>query len=240
MDDFDKDLVLQWYEELEDEMLDIMRYLPPAPENLKSFSPRLASLIMDACGLLDSILRQITPDPVTVDGKSITKKELNIIHYGKLYAAKFELPDMKSITLISPPKYHCPFAPWVSLASDGPYEPLPWWATHTDLKHDRIANLKKAGLGMAMEALCALHQIIAVVPDLARSVLRRGWVRGEKEDLEFVIEILEGKSFMDTVLIETKLFVVPRGQRGFPENIEDFRPIFYPGSERLVDFFGRW
>ncbi|MFQ5902987.1 MAG: hypothetical protein ACE5JO_04790 [Candidatus Binatia bacterium] len=153
MDDFDKDLILQWYEDLEGQLLAIMRYLPPAPENLNSYSPRLASLIMDACGLLGSILRQITPDRVTVDGKSTSRKDLNIVHYGKLYTDKFGLASLKSIELISPPKYRCPFAPWDALVSRGNYVPLPWWTTHTDLKHDRIVNLKTAGLVVAMESL---------------------------------------------------------------------------------------
>lgn len=241
MDDFDKDLILQWYEDLEDRLLNIMRYLPPAPENLNSYSPHLASLIMDACGLLDSILRQITPDPVTIDGKSVSRKELNIVHYGKLYAAKFELPGMKSIMLISPPKYHCPFTPWASLVSGGPYEPLPWWTTHTDLKHDRVANLQKARLAVAMESLCALHQVIAMVPDVGRMVLKRGWVPGRKPSPEIVIRALEGEAkFNESILVETKLFVVARGQKEFPERIEEFRPSFFNGSERLIDFFGRW
>lgn len=39
MDDFDKDQVLQWYEWLEDELLDILKYIPPAGQNLDTFSP---------------------------------------------------------------------------------------------------------------------------------------------------------------------------------------------------------
>ena len=241
MDDLDKDLVLQWYEWLEEQLLDIMRYLPPAPENLYSYSPRLASLIVEACGLLDSILRQITPDPVAVGGKSKPRRYLDIVDYAELYANTFGLPTLKSILLLPPPKYLCPFAPWTALAPGGGYAPLPWWSTHTDLKHDRIANLKKAGLAVAIDALSALHQVIAVVPDLGRTVLRRGLVPGRKPNPDIVIEVLEGRTAANwTLLVETRLFAVPRGREKFPETIAAFSPAFFNGSDRLIDFFGRW
>jgi hypothetical protein len=239
MDDLDKDLVLQWYESLEDQLLDVIKYVPPDGQNLKNYSPKLASIIVEACGLLDSILRQITSDPAMVNGKTIPRKNLDIVHYAKLYASKFELPALTSILLISPPRYLCPFAGWAGVASGGSYNALSWWSIHAELKHDWIPNLKKAWLEVAIDALCALHQIIAAVPELGRAVLRRGWVPGKKISPQFAIEILEGKSNV-TLLVERKLFVVTRGQHKFPAKIEDFRPSQYDGSERLIDFFGRW
>src|SRR5262249_17913189 len=113
-------------------------------QNLSTFSPRLASLIIESCGLLDSILRQISPDPATVDGQSIPRKQLDIVHYAKLYAARFEIPTSKSILMLTPPRYLTPFSAWVALLSGSGYQPATWWRIHTDLKHDRIANLKKA------------------------------------------------------------------------------------------------
>jgi len=237
MDDFDKDLVLESYEYLEGRLLDFMRDLPPALENLNSFSPRLADIIVNSCGLIDSILRQITPDPEIVDGKTVRKGSLNIVHYASLYAVKFKLPTSKSILLTSPPKYLCPFERWLKLTSRRKYPSLRWWKTHTGLKHDRIANIKKASLGETIESLCALHLIISVVPDFARMILRKGWVLGSKWDPITTIEILEGKKESHPILVETKLFVATRGRDRFPDKIEDFNPARYNGSERLIDFF---
>ena len=141
MDDFDKDQILQWYEWLEDELLQILKYIPPSEQNLRAFSPRLASLIVESCGLLDSIFRQISPDPVVVGTKSKPRKKLDIVDYAKLYSAKFELPATKSILLIRPARYLSPFSAW----RHG-YKPAPWWRIHTDLKHDRIANLRKGSI----------------------------------------------------------------------------------------------
>ena len=42
MDELDKDLTLQWYERLEEQLIDIMRLIPPTPENFTAYSPPIA------------------------------------------------------------------------------------------------------------------------------------------------------------------------------------------------------
>ncbi len=243
MNDFEKDQVIQWYEWLEEHLLEIMKTLPPAPKNLKSYSPRLASLIIDACGLLDSVLRQITPDPVRVDGEIKKRNNLDIKDYATLYSAEFNLPKLKSILLIHPPKYRCPFERWSDISSSGKYKPLPWWRIHTNLKHDRIANIKKARLDVAIDALCALHQVIAVVHDLRSAVFGRGWINIAGRDPKMLLEAQKSKTINNLfiVLVESKLFVVsPHRRFPFPENIKDFGPARFFASERVTQFFGRW
>ena len=243
MNDFEKDQVIQWYEWREEQLLDIMKTLPPAPKNLKSYSPRLASLILDACGLLDSILRQITPDPVRVDGEIKKRNNLDIKDYATLYSTEFNLPKLKSILLIHPPNYRCPFEPWASISSGGDYEPLPWWQTYNGLKHDRIAHMKSAGLDKAIDALCALHQVIAVVPKLRSAVFGRGWINIAGRDPKMLLDAQKSKTINNLFicLVESKLFVVsPHRQFPFPENIKDFGPARYFASERVTQFFGRW
>ena len=235
MDERVQDLAIQWYEWLEQQLLDIMAYLPPAPQNLNTFSPRLASLIVESCGLLDSILRQVTPDPISIGRKTKRRKDLDITDYEKLYASKHDLPNLKSILLISPPEYRTPFSSWV-----GGYKSPPWWRIHTELKHDRLANVQKATLDVAIESLCALHQVIASVPELGRMAFRRGWIPGNKPSPEIVIEILEGKQGYVPLLVERKLFVVAKGREKFPAKIEDFSPAAFNTSEKVIDFFGRW
>ena len=60
---------------------------------------RVAGLVVDACGLLDSILRQVSLDPSVIDDKPKAKDNLNITDYAKLYAASFELPSLVSSEL---------------------------------------------------------------------------------------------------------------------------------------------
>ena len=244
MDDFEKDQVLQWYEWLENELLEILKYVPPADQNLATFSPRLASLIIESCGLLDSILRQISSDPEMVNGKNKPRDKLDISDYANLYASKFDLPASKSILLLTPPRYLTPFSAWLGLLSEGEYQSPPWWRIHNELKHDRIANLRKARLEVAIESLCALHHVIAMVPEFASAFLRRGWVLGGGALApQFKLEILEGKmpGTMLSLLVESKLFIVARGLTKFPDRIEDFDPERFDvgASERIINFLGR-
>src|SRR5215207_2321461 len=132
MDDFDKDQVLEWYGLLEEELLRILTYIPPADQNLQTFSPRIATLIIEACGLVDSILRQKSPDSVTIGGKNKLRRKLDICDYAELYAAKYQLPTTRSILLITPPRYLAPFLAWKDLVSGGDYQPATWWRIHTD------------------------------------------------------------------------------------------------------------
>lgn len=246
MDDFDKDLTLQWYEHLEQQLLEFLRYVPYSPQNLNAHSPLLANIVVSACSLLDSILRQISSDPVTTGSKQVRRKDLAIGDYARLYASRFGLPAFRSILLLTPPKYLVPFAHWERFVSGrvpwSSFQPPPWWSIHNDLKHDWIPNVKKACLEVAVDSLCALHQIITLVPDFASSVLRREWVRGPKSSPETTIQILEGQIKSKAPLfVETQLFVVARGgKEPFPEKIEDFRPGRFGASERLINFFGRW
>ena len=243
MDDFDKDQVLRWYEWLEAELLEIIKYIPPADQNLQTFSPRLATLIIESCGLLDSIFRQVSPDPSVIDGKTTPRRKLDITDYAKLYADRFQLPTSRSILLNIPPRYLAPFSAWNGFLSGGAYQPLLWWQIHNELKHDRIAHLKKARLEVAIESLCGLQMVIATLPDFARSILSRNWVFCSGYNPQHVIEALEGKAHSEwlTFLVESNLFVVARGGAGkFPDNIDDFKPSQFKASERIVNFFGRW
>jgi hypothetical protein len=238
MNDFDKDQVLQWYGWLEDELLEILKYIPPSEQNLETFSPRLASLIIETCGLLDSVLRQVSDEVSIIDGKRVPRRNLDIRHYSKLYANRYQLPPAKSILLITPARYIAPFEEWNIVTEVGDYNPLGWWQIHTKLKHDRIANLRKAKLNVAIDSLCALHLIVGTLKEFARAVLARGWITGRKWSPELTIETLEGGGF-GSLLVESKLFVIARGEEKFPERIEDFHPGLFNASERVIDFFGR-
>jgi hypothetical protein len=72
----------------------------------------------------------------------------------------------------------------------------------------------------------------------AKAVLARGWVLGKKTSPDVTIEILEGLG-SGSLLVESKLFAVGRGQEKLPAKIETFRPALFNASERIIDLFGR-
>jgi hypothetical protein len=243
MDEFLTTSVIHWYEDVEDRLLEFLRFVPLTDANLSVTSPPLAGVITEACNILDSVFREVSPPVVTVAGKAIPRDDLDITDFAKLYAARFDLPNTKSIALVSPPRYVIPFDVWAAVASGGgPYKPAPWWTAYTKLKHNRIAEINRATLESTVQSVCALHQVIARLPEFARASMRHGWLQsGMRLSVEYVVEQLEkGGRTPDPHLVETKLFATPVGRPDqFPTNLSDFHTMNYVCSARLLRFFGR-
>ena len=246
MDVIKRDLVVQWYSELEEELRRVLAELPPVPSNLGRWSPRLARIAVEACSMVDSLFRQASPDPSTVDGQSIARSDLKITHFAVLFEASLRLSQFKSILLISEPTYISPFSNWSTVASLSSYVPLSWWQDHTKIKHNRIPHWEKGTLSLAIECLCALHQVISrlpiKVPIMAEALLRFDWVSHSGWNPESLVEALRGGYALSGVNLssETRLFVTPLGPRSLPTDVADFKPVLYGCSPRVGAFFGRW
>lgn len=84
---------------LEDQLIECMSYVPYVEQNRAVFSPKLTPLLMDACSLVQSVLRE-----------AIGGQERNTL---KSYANKLEkrlqLEDATSLLLISPMRLLRPF-----------------------------------------------------------------------------------------------------------------------------------
>jgi hypothetical protein len=237
MDEVQAGTIVQWYETLEEQAIDFLKYVPLQSRNLKTWFPRLSTVIVEACGLIDSILRYISPPEVKVNGKIKKRGKLKLPDYYELYATKLKLPECKVIVLTSPPAYRIPFGIWTKTAKEKSFESPKWWITHNHLKHKRIECFIEATLETAIDALAGSLLIIATVPQLIPAVLRQGWlaIRGNPEIIMENLQTGEAES----VTLETSLFAVWLGSRPLPVAIEDFRPILYGGSPKLVSFFGR-
>jgi hypothetical protein len=167
--------IIRWYEGLEEEVVDFLRYVPPQNQNMNVWSPRLATVIVEACGLIGSLFRYISPAEVTIHGKKKKRDKLKILDYAELYSAKLQLPARKIILLISPSSYRNPFSIWSKQVSKSSTTPS-WWTTNNDLKHQRIDNFCKATMNTAIDALAGALLIISKVPELLPAVLRHGWL----------------------------------------------------------------
>lgn len=234
MDEFERDSVIHWYELLEDRLLDFLRLVPPIDANLDVHSPHLAGIILEASGLLDSVFREISPDPVTVSGKQKPAGDLEIGDYEDLYSTHFDLPNYRSYVLVSPPQVRCPFMAW------GRGEHLSWWATYNKIKHNRIPHLRKATLDLAIEAMCALHQVLSRSPDFAEAMLRRHWLKSKVVSPAQALDLLKDDHRWASirVLVGTRLFLVGRGREGFlPATLDDFDLDAYHPDDSVLDFF---
>jgi len=242
MDDVRRDEVIQWYEQLEAELRNILSQLPPVPPNLDRYSFRLASIAVEACSIIDSLFRQSSVDPSVVDGKSVSRDDLTIVDFAILHSRDLRLPDLKSILLIARPQYVTPFRNWAAITSKQSYAPLDWWQDYNLLKHDRIENWEKGNLKLAIECVCALHQLITRLPGVAPGILRYSWIPESRWNPELISEFLRtGKGLGgDDLSAETRLFVTPLGPRPLPDDVNDFQPALYSCSRRICAFFGRW
>jgi len=229
--------IIRWYEGLEQEVVDFLRYVPPQNQNMNVWSPRLATVIVEACGLIDSLFRYISPAKVTIYGKKKKCDELTILDYAELYSTKLKLPARKIILLISPPSYRSPFGIWSKQGSRIFTTPT-WWTTNNDLKHKRIDNFYKATINTAFDALAGSLLVISKVPELLPAVLRHGWLDLGGCNPEYLLEIL--KKGEEGRILETSLFALWLGNWELPVDIKDFSPIRYHGSKRLLSFFGKF
>jgi hypothetical protein len=238
MDEAKAGTIVQWYETLEEQIIDFLKYVPLQDQNMKTWSPRLSTVIVEACGLIDSILRYISPSEVTIRGKLKKRDKLELSDYHELYAAKLKLPDRKVIVLTSPPTYRIPFDVWSKTSRKGFFKAPEWWTIHNHLKHQRIDCFVKATLETTIDALAGSLLIIATIPDLVASTLRQGWL-AIKGNPEIIIENLQNGA-AESVTLETSLFAIWLGNRPLPDDIKDFRPILYGSSPKLVSFFGKF
>lgn len=246
MDEATADLMISWYQNLENQLLDFLNYVPYHPQNGNVFSPKLATIITESCGLLDSILKYVTPNPVTFSNDSTINKNKDILkinHYAELYGEK--LANYKALLLLSPVKYIQPYSNWLisGITCSNPYPPsLTWWKAHTDIKHDRINNLELANLDNTIFSICGLFIVIANNPQVfIKAMHRAGWLYfqiGVEALYEWAIE---GYPIgMTSAVIKNSLFALPLG-RPIPKDINKFSPVSYPGSGHvIIPYLGRY
>lgn len=247
MEEYIVDQVFAWYERIEREILDFSERVPLTIENETLKTPRLISCLMDACGILDSVFRErIADDPVLVNGKATAKKDCTIRDYAFLHSSSLDLPNTRSVMLVSPPRYRCPFAPWKNL-SEETYVPLSWWQTYNSLKHDLLSNIQEGTLGNVLDALCALHQVLARSPSLIPILMRRGWFTPGGFEVGYMLRFAADNGLVkQKFIVMTRLFAVPDGFRStgeypkqFPERIEELMPRDFIYRPQFAEFLGK-
>lgn len=239
MDEYKIDEALKAYERIEKGIVELAEHVPLVPNNETMKLPALIPFIIDACGLLDSILRDKTPNSVTIAGKIKSRKDCDIRDFADLHADALDLPNTRSVLLVSPPRYWVPFEPWKNLLKGGPYSPLLWWQDYNALKHDRLLNIEKATLRIALDATCGLQQVIARRIDLVPLLLRRGWFSTGRYVVDGVLEEAKRGMLSETFVVQTRLFATPIGKEQFPVDLEELRPGLFECKREFIEFLGR-
>ena len=238
MDEYKLDQALEAFERIEFELVEFAKRVPLISENETIKAPSLIPVIVNACGLIDSLFRDKTADPVTINGKTKARRDCDICDFAHAHSQTLDLPNTRSILLVSPPRYIVPFKLWESVLTAGTYTPLSWWQDYNGVKHDWLLNIDKGTLGTALEAACGLHQVITRRIEFVRFLLRRDWLSAGQYSVDYMIDAVEQSMGMDCV-VQTQLFATPTGKRQFPDNICEIDAGLYACKRSFIQFLGR-
>jgi len=152
--------VISWFESVEAMLADVLAVIPFCKEHEEVWSPRLATVLLEACSQIDSLYKHEF-------GK------INIERYqqncGSLLAPRWVLFWAESTW-----KLH-PFQRW-ELPT---YEKRAWWGAFNAVKHDRVSNRRQATLWNAVHAVAGLLLAILRYEPVGIFIESAGWIKGD-------------------------------------------------------------
>ncbi|EGU9031257.1 hypothetical protein GA076_23795 [Vibrio parahaemolyticus] len=240
---FDEEVVIEiyeWYENIESRLSDVVGIVPLSSEKdlAKIHSPRLVSIIIETCSVIDTLLRAQMPERFKrpgAKGREMTRNGANIYDYHRELESTLKLTESKSVLLKGKPLLLCPFEKWSSTSNSSP---MAWWRVYNRLKHNRIESSKEANLLHCVNALCALKQVMTKIPDVMRLSLRFNWVQDSTVNPEILLPLLhkvnECNYLAYTEFFATFLMPVELG------SIDQIRPRQWGNHNQLSGHIGRW
>jgi hypothetical protein len=240
--------VLRWYEGLEAQVIDFIRVVPPHGDNLGAWSPMIATILVEACCLIESIWYQFKDDAAKVQGPNTPGARPTLGPYAALYAPLLRLPERTAILRTDTSGFRTPFALWSDLVGGAPFDGkrhVPeWWALYNDSKHHRIEVFPKFTLTRAIDALAGALVVIATVPAFTPALVLHEWLPldGRPQSMmQDYQQTLQGQHVTPEewpFMVRTRLFALLIGHGTLSTDINDFRPFFHRGDPRLSRFFG--
>ena len=224
MNDSQAELVLDWYLNLEGRLFSLLGIVPFSDATSSTFLPSVSSIVLESASLLDTVFRNEHTG-------SKKRKDLSIVDYATHYEPIYGCSGRHSVLFLHPARYITPFAGWLN--SNGKYESMEWWASYNKLKHDRIAHYALSTLGTALNSVCALHQIIALIPSFVSTLFRRNYVNCGSYNPDYIADVMRGNSDPDPGLFaafETELFCSSSVAQRFPDDMKRLNPWQFPGS----------
>jgi len=181
------ELDVPYYIELQRRFEDISLYISYHESNFGTYSIRIENLFVDICAFFDSLCQTFIRNLVMkghdfiqkgnvkdFDSKITKKNKFNIVDYYWLLNTNFKLADrFLNLNIYEdnfydnpqrglPDSVHGyfvhPYKEWCNAA----YYPLPHWKAFTELKHDRLSNMKVATFLNTINALGAVYIILTL------------------------------------------------------------------------------
>lgn len=181
---------------LENQMIDILDYIPYIDSNLSVISPKFIPIILESCSLIESILKD-----TLYDGKS----RYTFKKYAEIFNKKINISDAITVFLGSKLQFLQPFENWINLIPN-------WWHSYNKLKHDRLNNFHVATFETTIYALSALHQIICQSRLFVEELIRIEWVDPDYPHMAelFCARLTWPNAIHDCICpCESKIFISP-------------------------------
>lgn len=194
-DDNKLEFVVNNFSNLEKQLSECIEFIPFIGQNKHIISPKFIPIILEACSLIESILKEISKDK---------KGRYNFKKYARLYEEHLGLGETTSIFLISPISFYQPYKEWTKRIPE-------WWDSYNKLKHDRLNNYEFATYEVTILSLVGLHQLISKCRLLTGNLIKAGWMNptGEFMSELIVARISESGIPLSIIPCESNLFISP-------------------------------
>ncbi len=203
---------------------EILLFVEPSPEGLKTYSHKIRELLILACTELENGFKFYR------FGKNKGMKDyVEILKFVDLSKHKLSLVGYTN------PYKCCPFENWIK---DEPTKSLPWYDAYNKSKHNKDASFHLATLENTINAIAANIVLFAIryspamlynENDVCSNLVRSSLNFRLEETKDFYIPVFEGVTGYTGAFSQSQIF--PNGQ--VIEHIYDQR-ILIPFTERLL------
>jgi hypothetical protein len=200
--------VISWFNATEQMLHDVLEVIPYEPAHEDVWSPRLVTVILEACSQLDSLFKyQAKQSPYVV------KDRLDITDYFEFFGEP--LAPKWSVFWADIPLKLFPYESWRTApvfkkTNYSGYE-LEWWKAYNKLKHNRIENRREGKVKWAVHSLAALLLGILHCECCRESVAASGWLFAPNPNPAANLDDYLNPAPDRFIAVETRLFTYPVG-----------------------------
>lgn len=207
------DTAIEGFSELEARLIDFLRVIPYENTHYRVYSPTLASILLDACSLIESVLKSTMdnarynaiPDITNLRNRrySDTPPFLTINQLRTVFR-----PDgLAGKRVVYLPRGDRS-APWSAWGPNRVVRPT-WWNAYNAVKHDRFGNFSQARLHQTAHAMKALFLVLSLSLEYRQRLIARGIIRSRGLDtrgLLAVAQTWEPLQTPETVVAVSRIF----------------------------------
>lgn len=225
----DADTAIESFLDLERRFESFVRIVPIATEHNRVHSPILTSILLDACSLLETVLKS-SMDNIRYDAiGSIVRIRamrysdappfLNIGHLRTVFRA--DMFYAKPVWYIPRGESSFPWYVWRNAAG----QPR-WWVAYNAVKHSRFQSASQATLLVTLHALKALFLALVQSLDFRERLVNRGLIRCDMASIHMLREHAVAWEpipvmWQSPIVVKTGLFGYKYLTQGLPAHATD-------------------